>query len=106
MGDQAAVDVVAQHMRRPDGEHVLGREVFIRGLRVRPQLAPPGGKRDGENRSPSAVLRASRTSKARQPATTGESSKTTQRTRSGRCLATITLSMPPSEWPTRITGAL
>jgi hypothetical protein len=51
------------------------------------------------------VILIRRQASARQPATTGASSMTTQRTRSGRACATIRLSMPPSEWPTRITGS-
>ena len=59
----------------------------------------------GEKRSPQPCTLASHHSLARQPATTGESSITTQRTSSGRCLAAIRLSIPPSEWPTRIAGS-
>jgi len=44
MRDQTAVDIVAQDLRRPDGEHVLGSKVGIRGLRIGPLLAPLGGK--------------------------------------------------------------
>ncbi|NJZ68009.1 hypothetical protein GO283_01242 [Ralstonia solanacearum] len=46
-----------------------------------------------------------RSSLARQPAMTGESSISTPRTRPGRRSAAIRLRNPPSEWPTSQTGS-